>query len=848
MKKLLVIASFAFVSCATTASAADWFVDAGAASSTHDGVSQETAFLTIQEGLDAASSGDTVHVAPGTYNETASNRTVGGAAYTFGLFFGTSSVTLAAGPGVVVTTNATNNFGPSGTFVAADNVTIDGVEFGPNTTGTNKTIEVIGDNFTLKNSTISETDGAVYINDFTPDQKVNAYTITGNTFKNGSTITLASGAGSLGDVSTRTITNNRFEGSTNTYARISFSGAGGQPWYVYPVGGAVITGNVFADSDKWAIRSRGTVTDPAQFDWASYWNNNTFSGAAVALSDAGTFTVRDYSYASYTNVKSIGADLKWTIDNASTSDTVLVRGTTTVTSTINLNKALTVKGVNGGSISTSGGNNVFLVTSDNVVLQDLDIAKADSADQQLIAIQSGNNVAIKGNKIHGNFTIGGGEVTRAMVVSAGLTGLNIDGNTIYNLRQPAYISGTTTGTVSNNFVYNTKGWVVENGDLTFTGNTWGTGSQANVFDIAIIPNVAPNFYTDIVALSKANNDAVIEDQRMNPRKLSVVYVQNGANYASDLGGRYHPYGNMTDAEARVVTGGKVVVSGFDSVPSTSTTTSTGVETTIATNTQLATTTTAGVVAVEIPAGTTITGPASWDGTFDLPSIVSTPAVPSEVNGSWLTPVNAIEIGASDVSLTFDQAVKLTFAGQAGKAAGWIRNGTFGEIASVCDSATNPTLAAGADCKIDVGSDLVVWTKHATTFVALTKAAIPYGGGGGVSGGTSGGQVLGVSTSAAPSASPTNQPQIIVTVATPGSSGQVLGATSYAFGRNLGYGITGDDVTELQKILIEEGYLKIATPTKWFGPLTKAALIKWQAKHGIPATGYFGSLSRGFLTK
>ena len=47
---------------------------------------------------------------------------------------------------------------------------------------------------------------------------------------------------------------------------------------------------------------------------------------------------------------------------------------------------------------------------------------------------------------------------------AALSGLNIEGNTIYALRQPAYVSGPTTGTVQNNYVYGTKGWVLEGGE------------------------------------------------------------------------------------------------------------------------------------------------------------------------------------------------------------------------------------------------------------------------------------------------------------------------------------------------------------------------------------------------
>ncbi|PJA01759.1 hypothetical protein COX74_01020, partial [bacterium (Candidatus Gribaldobacteria) CG_4_10_14_0_2_um_filter_41_16] len=47
------------------------------------------------------------------------------------------------------------------------------------------------------------------------------------------------------------------------------------------------------------------------------------------------------------------------------------------------------------------------------------------------------------------------------------------------------------------------------------------------------------------------------------------------------------------------------------------------------------------------------------------------------------------------------------------------------------------LAAGGDCKISVGSDLIIWTKHFTNFVTYTQTAIPpasSGGGGGGGGG------------------------------------------------------------------------------------------------------------------
>ncbi len=78
----------------------------------------------------------------------------------------------------------------------------------------------------------------------------------------------------------------------------------------------------------------------------------------------------------------------------------------------------------------------------------------------------------------------------------------------------------------------------------------------------------------------------------------------------------------------------------------------------------------------------------------------------------------------------------------------------------------------------------------------------------------------------------------------GSNGQVLGASTYNFTADLTVGSTGADVTALQAMLIASGDLAIAAPTGYFGDMTKAALVKWQAAHGVtPASGYFGPLTR-----
>lgn len=108
-----------------------------------------------------------------------------------------------------------------------------------NLSGQNKTIEVIGDDFTLENCDISDLYGSVYINDFRFDtldnlSHVRSYRIERNNFQDGVSRDIATGAGFSGAVKERAITKNSF---ANSYDLPSISFNGSDAGVVYVFGG-----------------------------------------------------------------------------------------------------------------------------------------------------------------------------------------------------------------------------------------------------------------------------------------------------------------------------------------------------------------------------------------------------------------------------------------------------------------------------------------------------------------------------------------------------------------------------------------------------------------------------------
>ena len=87
----------------------------------------------------------------------------------------------------------------------------------------------------------------------------------------------------------------------------------------------------------------------------------------------------------------------------------------------------------------------------------------------------------------------------------------------------------------------------------------------------------------------------------------------------------------------------------------------------------------------------------------------------------------------------------------------------------------------------------------------------------------------------------------VTNATTGQNNISSAPTSSVFSRYLSYGINGDDVLQLQKILVSEKFLS-ATPNGHFGPATVAAVKKFQKANGLSQLGVVGPSTRAILNK
>ena len=271
--------------------------------------------------------------------------------------------------------------------------------------------------------------------------------------------------------------------------------------------------------------------------------------------------------------------------------------------------------------------------------------------------------------------------------------------------------------------------------------------------------------------------------------------------------------------------------------------------------------------VTIPASTVVTSAdITWNGVIAAPTITTVTLPPT--SGQTLTLSTAIEVGFTGVKLSFGKAVRLLLPGQANKRAGYIRTGIdFTEITNTCTADTQDAgnaLGADGDCKINVGLDLVIWTKHFTSFATYTQTTNSGGGGGGhplppvTQTPILVGQVLGATTIAGcenrtTGFSVTTGQSCAMNILT---GGQVLGAEKFNFTKLMKNGSNGNEVMELQKFLNNNNYVVSSTgfgspgnETNYFRLKTKVAVIKFQIANGIMnGYGTVGPLTRVLLNK
>ena len=338
------------------------------------------------------------------------------------------------------------------------------------------------------------------------------------------------------------------------------AGAGGAPFYtladlkancpnavVVQYGVNIGTSNPNYDIEADLLRVNGTVYDfePSQFKVVD--DDGQASATSCDDSDAASTTIAA------------------AVSAANPGDTIKVcPGTYPTASTIAVNKAgLTIIGATATRpvIQTSGTNYLFLITGAGVTLDNLELQKTDLASvQNIIGVQADNFTA-QNNLIYGPDPGGTwdtvGLTSRAFEVSSTHSGLLIQNNVIHTLRQPAYINPGTTGSVLNNNVSGTKGWVNDGGNITFNGNTWGE-PQNQSCDIALTPQVNPANYPSLLALSTANDNAFVFAQYTggeNGRALAFVDSTPSFGNGSDN----QNYTTIQEGVNGALTGGTVQV-------------------------------------------------------------------------------------------------------------------------------------------------------------------------------------------------------------------------------------------------------------------------------------------------
>lgn len=455
---------------ATVAEASENIIYVNAAAQGDDG--QQNTYKTLQAAIDNAEAGDTIQLQ--------SNLTVD--------------------------TSVSNN--EAAITIAKNNITIDGQDHTLTVDSNNTNGNAIGINgasgVTIQNLTVERP------GDGQTKHGINVYKSTGVTLHNVN-LTNMGGFGLLVNASEVTATGT-FSLSGNGWKDIINVGWGKDISGVshkssFDASNATLTGVDLIYVDNSDLSNAGGDTSKFAIHAKGFGKVNAESlGKAIAYAPA-AITVNGTSYAT----------LQEAVAAAQDNNTIHIQNDITINSTVTINRPLTITANDGMTVTASSTGESFNL-SNGAALSGLTINLTAKALDHVVMMDS--NSIVENCTFTGQYNLGDGEVSRALVVKAGAENIAITGNTFSHLRQPGYINNSS-GTITNNTVDTTRGWVVC-GDATvsLSGNTF----ENNAVDICIISNSndTNNYAGKTASLSKNNNGAYVQNQ------LSKAEAKQGA--------------------------------------------------------------------------------------------------------------------------------------------------------------------------------------------------------------------------------------------------------------------------------------------------------------------------------